>query len=131
MISESAAAAGVMAGRVAELLTARGYAIQVPPGRDPAVFRVVRLRGRPEVEVSVEGDGYTGLEYIAGHRAFGEAGPVVAAILGLPAHPDIDVDKWDGRHAVDWHYLPPKGQPVGPEVIADLLSGVLAVIAGR
>jgi hypothetical protein len=48
---------GDMAQVLAARLTASGYRVRFLPGRDPAVFNVIRLPGGPDVEVSAEDDG--------------------------------------------------------------------------
>jgi hypothetical protein len=42
---------GHMAHILAGRLTAQGYQVNFPPGRDPAAFVVVSLPGGPDVEV--------------------------------------------------------------------------------
>ena len=54
-------------GEMAKLLAARleehGYLVTLPPGRDPAVFKVTGLPGGPYVEVSAEDNGQAACHY--------------------------------------------------------------------
>jgi hypothetical protein len=54
---------GNMAHVLASRLTAQGYHVEFPPGRDPAAFVVVSLPGGPDVEVTAEDGGQTSCHY--------------------------------------------------------------------
>lgn len=78
MADQEAALPGAATGAAARALAARlaqhGYRVSFPPGRDPAVFKVTGLRGRPDVEVSAKNDGseachYTGCTQAQAARA--------------------------------------------------------------
>ena len=78
------AATGAAARALAARLARHGYEVSFPPGRDPAVFKVTGLPGRPDVEVSAEDDGsaschYTGCTPVQAAR--------VIARLPAPAAP--------------------------------------------
>ena len=57
------AATGAAARALAARLAQHGYQVSFPPGRDPAVFKVTGLRGRPDVEVAAENDGSAHCHY--------------------------------------------------------------------
>lgn len=121
--------ARVLAGR----LTALGYQVEFPPGRDPAAFTVVSLPGDPDVEVTAEDAGQTSCHYIG--RSLVEAGGVIAR-LEAPGHPQTQavsgetlIGTWDGV-AVEWHYLPSAGNPANLDQITSALLAHLAILAG-
>ena len=124
---------GHMAHVLASRLTAQGYQVEFPPGRDPAAFIVVSLPGDPDVEVTAENGGQTSCHYTG--RSPGEAASVIAR-LRAPGYPqtlavssDTLTGTWDGI-AVEWHYLPPPGKPASADQIATALLAHLAVLAG-
>ena len=116
------AAALALAARLAQ----HGYGVTFPPGRDPAVFKVTGLPGRPDVEVTAEDNGQAACHYTG--RSTAEAAPVIAR-LPVPGHPGIEaatadtvIATWDGIE-VEWHYRPLESQPADPErVTAALLT---------
>lgn len=75
---------GEMARALAACLGEHGYQVMVPPGRDPAVFKVTGLPGGADVEVTAEDNGLTAC-YYAG-RSTAEAAEVIAR-LPVPGHP--------------------------------------------
>jgi len=123
------AAALALATRLAQ----HGYRVSFPPGRDPAVFKVTGLPGRPDVEVSAENDG-------SAHCHYTGCTPVQAAkvIARLPAPGrsqvevagEITTATWGGIE-VEWHYQPPDGQPADPRQMTAALLAHLAVLDGR
>lgn len=126
-------ATGHMAQLLAGRLTARGYQVEFPPGRDPAAFMVISLPGDPDVEVTAEDGGQTSCHY-TGHSRI-EAASVIAR-LRVRGHPqtqtvtcDTLIGTWDGI-AVEWHYLPSAEQPADPDQITIALLAHLAVLAG-
>ena len=126
-------ATGQMAHALADRLAARGYQVQFPPGRDPAAFIVTSLPGDPDVEVTAEDSGHVSCHYTG--RSPVEAASVIARLLAS-GHPqaravacDTLVGTWDGI-AVEWHYLPPEGQPADADQIIAALLAHLAVLAG-
>jgi hypothetical protein len=123
---------GHMAHVLASQLTAQGYEVDFPPGRDLAAFIVVSLPGGPDVEVTAEDGGQTSCHYTG--RSPVEAADVIAR-LEASAHPqalaaggETLTGIWDGV-AVEWHYLPPAGKPVNPGQIGAALLAHLAVLA--
>jgi len=129
--------AGTVTGQMARALAARlaghGYRVVFPDGRDPAVFKVTSLPGAPEVEVSAEDDGWTSCHYTG--RSTAEAAKVIGR-LPVPGHPQItvataciEIATCDGI-AVEWHYMPPDGQPADPDQITTCLLAHLAVLGG-
>jgi hypothetical protein len=121
------AVTGQMARALAAQLSAHGYGVRFPPGRDPAVFQVTGLPDDPDVEVCAEDDGFTGCHY-TGRTAAGAA--EVIARLPVTRHPGTDVATWDDI-AVEWHYLPAAGQHASPDHVAAPLLAHLAVLGGR
>lgn len=127
-----AAVTGHMARVLAGQLTAHGHQVEFPVGRDPAVFTVTGLPGEPYVEVTAEDDGLTSCHYSG--RSSAEAASVIARLQpaggtqALAPTRDTLVGTWDGI-AVEWHYLPPAGQPVDPAHISSVLLAHLADLA--
>jgi hypothetical protein len=126
-------ATGHMAQLLAGRLTARGYQVKFPPGRDPAAFMVISLPGDPDVEVTAENGGQTSCHYTGRSRI--EAASVIAR-LRVGSHPqaqavtcDTLIGTWDGI-AVEWHYLPSREQRADPDQITTALLAHLAVLAG-
>ena len=121
------AAALALAARLAQ----HGYRVSFPPSRDPAVFKVTGLPGRPDVEVSVEENGQAACHYTG--RSTAEAARVIARfpVPGQPqgeSAPDTVTAAWDGIE-IEWHYQPPAG-PAGPDQVAAALLAHLAVLDG-
>jgi len=118
---------------LAAVLGGHGYQVRLPPGRDAAMFKVTGLPGRPDVEITAEEDGSAGCYYTG--RTTTEAAQVIARLpvpgqsCVLVATSDVQIATWDGM-AVEWHYLPPAGQPADARQVADLLLAHLAVLAG-
>jgi hypothetical protein len=133
---QAAALPGAATGAAARALAARlaqhGYQVSFPPGRDPAVFKVTGLPGRPDVEVAAENDG-------SAHCHYTRCTPVQAAkvIARLPAPGRSQVEvvgetataTWDGIE-VEWQYQPPDGQPADPGEMTAALLAHLAVLDG-
>jgi hypothetical protein len=126
-------AIGHMAKLLAGRLTARGFQVEFPPGRDPAAFIVISLPGDPDVEVTAEDGGQTSCHYTG--RSYVEAASVIAR-LRVRGHPqtqavvsDTLIGTWDGI-AVEWHYLPSEEHPADPDRIITALLAHLAVLAG-
>lgn len=124
---------GHMAQVLAARLTARGYQVEFPPGRDPAAFMVISLPGDPDVEVTAEDSGQTSCHYTGRNRV--EASSVFAR-LRVRSHQHTQavtcntlIGTWDGI-AVEWHYLPPEGQPADADKIITALLAHLAVLTG-
>jgi hypothetical protein len=124
---------GEMAQALAARLTASGYRVRFLPGRDPAVFNVIRLRGGPDVEVSAEDDGSVWCHYTGRTRA--EAARVFAR-LPVPGHTQVQAATagtltatWDGI-AIEWHYLPPGGKPAGLDQVTTAVLAHLAILGG-
>jgi hypothetical protein len=103
------AATGAAARALAARLAQHGYVVSFPPGRDPAVFKVTGLPGRPDVEVSAENDGSAACHY-TGCTAM-QAAKVIAR-LPAPGRSQVQVAgetataTWGGIE-VEWHYQPP------------------------
>jgi hypothetical protein len=123
---------GHMAHLLAGRLTAQGYQVDFPPGRDLAAFTVVSLPGGPDVEVTAEEAGHTACHYTG--RSPVEAAGVIAR-LEASGHPQEQaaggetlIGIWDGV-AVEWHYLPPAGKPANADQIGAALLAHLAVLA--
>ena len=126
------AATGAAARALAARLEAHGYQVSFPPGRDPAVFKVTGLPGRPDVEVSAENHGSAPCHYTG-------CTPVQAAkvIARLPAPGRSQVQLagetvtaiWGGIE-VEWHYQPPQEQPGDPRQMTAALLAHLAVLGG-
>jgi hypothetical protein len=118
---------------LAAALAGHGYQVRFPPGRDAAMFKVTGMPGRPDVEITAEDDGTSGCYYTGRTRA--EAAQVIGRLpapgqsCALVAISDVQIATWDGI-AVEWHYLPPAGQPADARQVADLLLAHLAVLAG-
>jgi hypothetical protein len=127
------AATGAAARALAARLEAHGYQVSFPPGRDPAVFKVTGLPGRPDVEVSAENDGsaachYTGCTPVQAARVIARLpapGRSQAAVAGETA-----TAAWGGIE-VEWHYQPPDEQPGDPRQMTAVLLAHLAVLGGR
>jgi hypothetical protein len=123
------AAARALAARLAQ----HGYQVRFPPGRDPAVFKVTGLPGRPDVEVSAENDGSAHCHY-TGCTAV-QAAKVIAR-LPAPGRSQVEVAgesataTWGGIE-VEWHYQPPGRQPSDPRQMTAALLAHLAVLGGR
>jgi hypothetical protein len=124
--------ARAVAGETAKLLASRleghGYRVMFPPGRDPAVFKVIGLDGRPYVEVAAEDNGETACHYTG--RSTAEAARVMARLPKAGAASDTVTATWDGIE-IEWHYQPSAGQPAGPDQVAAALLTHLAVLDGR
>ena len=126
------AATGAAARALAARLEAHGYQVSFPPGRDPAVFKVTGLPGRPDVEVSAENHGSAPCHYTG-------CTPVQAAkvIARLPAPGRSQAQlagetvaaTWGGIE-VEWHYQPPQEQPGDPRQMTAALLAHLAVLGG-
>lgn len=123
---------GHMAHLLAGRLTAQGYQVNFPAGRDPAAFMVVSLPGGPDVEVTAEEAGHTACHYTG--RSPVEAAGVIAR-LEASGHPQAQaaggetlIGIWDGVD-VEWHYLPPAGEPANADQIGAALLAHLAVLA--
>jgi hypothetical protein len=128
-VAATDAAALALAARLAQ----HGYRASFPPGRDPAVFKVTGLAGRPDVEVSAENDGSAHCHYTG--RSTAEAAQVIARLPGPGQHqdesaPDTVTATWDGIE-IEWHYQPPDGQPADPRQMTAALLAHLAVLDGR
>jgi hypothetical protein len=126
------AVAGEMAKLVAGRLEGHGYRVMFPPGRDPAVFKVIGLEGRPYVEVTAEDSGraachYTGRSTVEAARVI-ERLPVPGRSLA-ESLPETVTATWDGIE-IEWHYQPPAGSASLDQVAAALLTH-LAVLDGR
>jgi hypothetical protein len=128
--------AQAVTGEMARLLAARlaehGYRVMFPPGRDPAIFKVTGLPGRPYVEVTAEDTGQAACHYTG--RSTAEAAQVIAR-LPVPGQPqtepaDTMTAIWDGVE-IEWHYQPAAGQPASPDQVAPALLAHLAVLDGR
>ena len=123
------AAALALAARLAQ----HGYGVTFPPGRDPAVFKVTGLPGRPDVEVTAEDNGQAACHYTGSSTA--EAALVIDR-LPVPCQPqgesasDTVTATWDGIE-IEWHYQPPDGQPADPRQMTAALLAHLAVLDGR
>jgi hypothetical protein len=123
------AAALALAARLAQ----HGYRVRFPPGRDPAVFKVTGLPGRPCVEVTAEENGRAACHYTG--RSTAEAARVIARlpVPGEPqdgTQPDTVTATWDGIE-IEWHYQPPDGQPADARRMTAALLAHLAVLGGR
>jgi hypothetical protein len=122
-----------MAKLLAASLEGHGYRVMFPPGRDPAVFKVTGLDGRPYVEVAAEDNGQAACHYT--DRSTAEAARVIARlpVPGQPqdeSQPDTVTAAWDGIE-IEWHYQPPAGQAAGSDQVAAALLAHLAVLDGR
>jgi len=133
---QAAALPGAATGAAARALAARlaqhGYGVTFPPGRDPAVFKVTGLPGRPDVEVTAEDNGQAACHYTG--RSTAEAAVVIARlpVPGQPqaeSVPDTVTAIWDGIE-IEWHYQPPAGL-VGLDRVAAALLAHLAVLGGN
>lgn len=120
--------ASVLAARV----TASGYKVVFPPGRDPATFKVDRLPGVPDVEVSVEDDGRVSCHFTGTSQA---QAAVVIARMPVPGHPDVQALTGDtltatwGGIEIAWEHVPPAGRHLAGVAAAELLAH-LAVLRG-
>jgi hypothetical protein len=133
---QAAALPGAATGEAARALAARlaqhGYEVSFPPGRDPAVFKVTGLPGRPDVEVTAENDGSAACHYTGSTAA--QAAKVIAR-LPAPGHSQVQVAgevstaTWGGI-AIEWAYQPPDRQPAGLDQVATALLAHLAVLDG-
>lgn len=123
---------GRMAHVLASRLTAQGYRVDFPAGRDPAAFIVVSLPGGPDVEVTAEDGGQTSCYYTG--RSTVEAAGVIARLeasghpQGQAASGETLIGVWDDV-AVEWHYLPPEGKPANADQISTALLAHLTVLA--
>ena len=126
------AATGEAARALAARLAQHGYQVSFPPGRDPAVFKVTGLPGRPDVEVAAANDGsahchYTGCTLV-------QAAKVIAR-LSAPGRSQAEIAgetataTWDGIE-VEWHYQPPQEKPGDPRQMTAALLAHLAVLGG-
>ena len=126
-------ATGAAARALAALLAQHGYQVSFPPGRDPAVFKVTGLPGRPDVEVSAENDGSAACHYTGCTPV--QAAKVIAR-LPAPGRSQVQVAgetataAWGGIE-VEWHYQPPEEQPADHRQITAALLAHLAVLGGR
>ncbi len=124
--------ARAVVGEMAKLLAARleghGYRVMFPPGRDPAVFKVIGLDGRPYVEVTAEDSGQAACHYTG--RSTAGAARVIARLPLAGDASDTVTAIWDGIE-IEWHYQPPAGQPAGADQVAAALLDHLAVLDGR
>ena len=125
--ARDAAALG-LAARLAQ----HGYGVTFPLGRDPAVFKVTGLPGRPDVEVSAEENGQAACHYTG--RSEAEAALVIARlpVPGQPqgeSAPDTVTATWDDVE-IEWHYQPPDGQSADPRQMTAALLAHLAVLGG-
>jgi hypothetical protein len=102
---------GEMARTQAARVEAAGYQVQFPPGRDPAMFKVIGLPGGPHVEVTAEEDGSAGCFYMG--RTPADAAQVIGRLPGHPDHPDVEISTWEDI-AVEWNYLPRTSGPPTP-----------------
>jgi hypothetical protein len=137
MADQQAALPGAATGAAARALAARlaqhGYRVSFPPGRDPAVFKVSGLRGRPDVEVSAKNDGSAACHYTGCTQA--QAARAIAR-LPAPGRSQVAVSgetvtaTWGGIE-VEWHYQPPHEQPGDPGQMTAALLAHLAVLGGR
>jgi hypothetical protein len=133
---QAAALPGTATGAAARALAVRlaehGYQVGFPPGRDPAVFKVIGLPGGPDVEVTAENDG-SGACHYTGCTAM-QAAKVIAR-LSAPGYSQVEVAgetataTWGGIE-VEWHYRPPDGQHADPGEITAALLAHLAVLDG-
>jgi hypothetical protein len=127
------AATGAAARALAARLAQHGYQVSFPPGRDPAVFKVTGLPGRPDVEVSAENDGSAACHYTGCTPV--EAAKVIAR-LPAPGRSQVQVAgetataTWGGIE-VEWHYQPPEGQPADPSQMTAALLAHLGVLGGH
>jgi hypothetical protein len=127
------AATGEAARALAARLAQHGHQVSFPPGRDPAVFKVTGLPGRPDVEVSAENDGSASCHYTGCTPA--QAAKVIAR-LPAPGRSQVQLvgetatATWGGIE-VEWHYQPPEGQPADPRQMTAALLAHLAVLGGR
>ncbi len=127
------AATGAAARALAARLAQHGYEVSFPPGRDPAVFKVTGLPGRPDVEVSAENDGSAACHYTGCTPV--QAAKVIAR-LPAPGHSQVQLAgetataAWGGIE-VEWHYQPPEEQPADPGQMTAALLAHLAVLGGR
>ena len=126
-------ATGAAARALAARLAQHGYEVSFPPGRDPAVFKVTGLPGRPDVEVSAENDGSAACHYTGCTQA--QAAKVIAR-LPAPGRSQVQVAgetataAWGGIE-VEWHYQPPEERPADPRQMTAALLAHLAVLGGR
>jgi hypothetical protein len=127
------AATGAAARALAVRLEAHGYQVSFPPGRDPAVFKVTGLPGRPDVEVSAENDGSAACHYTGCTPV--QAAKVIAR-LPAPGRSQVQVAgetataTWGGIE-VEWHYQPPEDQLGDPRQMTAALLTHLAVLGGN
>jgi hypothetical protein len=127
------AATGAAARALAARLAPHGYQVSFPPGRDPAVFKVTGLPGRPDVEVSAENDGSAACHYTGCTQV--QAAKVIAR-LPAPGRSHVAVAgetataTWGGIE-VEWHYQPPQEQPGDPDQMTAALLAHLAVLGGN
>jgi hypothetical protein len=123
---------GHMAHVLASRLTAQGYQVDFPAGRDPATFAVVSLPGGADVEVTAEEGGQASCHYTG--RSPAEAADAIARLeasrhaQAQAAGGETLIGIWDGV-AVEWHYLPPAGKPASADQISSALLAHLAVLA--
>jgi hypothetical protein len=127
------AVTGHMAHILAGRLTAQGYQVEFPPGRDPGSLRRDQNARCPDVEITAEDGGQASCHF-TGRSAVGAAS--VLARLRAPGYQqtqivstDTLIGTWDGI-AVEWHYLPPAGQPANADQISSTLLAHLTVLAG-
>jgi hypothetical protein len=128
----AAALPGAAARALAARLAQHGYQVSFPPGRDPAVFKVTALPGRPDVEVSAQNDGSAHC-HCTGCTSV-QAAKVIAR-LPAPGRSQVAVAgetataTWGGVE-VEWHYQPPEEQPADPRQMTAALLAHLAVLDG-
>jgi hypothetical protein len=127
------AATGAAARALAARLEAHGYQASFPPGRDPAVFKVTGLPGRPDVEVTAENDGSAACHY-TGCTAT-QAAKVIAR-LPAPGQSQVQVvgeistATWGGIE-IEWDYQPPAGRPADLDQVATAVLAHLTVLGGH
>jgi hypothetical protein len=127
--SVTGATARALAARLAE----HGYQVTFPADRDPAVFKLTGLPGRPDVEVTAEESGPAACHYTGSGLARAAA---VIARLPVPGYPaaqaatsDIVLATWGGIE-IEWHYMSSPGQPADVGQVATALLAHLSVLAG-
>ena len=118
---------------MAKLLEGHGYRLMFPPGRNPAVFKVIGLDGRPRVEVTAEDNGQAACHYTG--RSAAEAARVIARLPVPGQHQDVSAPDtvtvaWDGIE-IEWHHQSPAERPADPRQMTASLLAQLAFLNGR